>query len=516
MKLNITTWKVPCVRFILVAGAFLLFAPHSLAQFNFDENCQHAYEAVLSLRFAEAHNLIALERKVEPDNLIPLYLENYIDFLTLIIGEERTMYDQLKEKKSDRVKVMEKSRDDSPFYNFCLGEIHLQWAFARLKFGDYATAAFEIHKAHALFSANQTRYPSFVINNIGMGVVHVMVSLVPDNFKWVSNLIGIDGSMELGLNEIRQVALYSGPDKIILMYKPQASFFLAFMALNLQKNKKDAMPMLDLFKSQPHDDQQLKSPVLIFARATILMKNGLNEEALAVLGERISLSQTFPFYYLDYLEGIARLNKLDFSASIYFERFIAGFRGRNYIRSAFQKLAWIALLRGDSAGYYRKINQALTNGASVVDEDKQAGYEASKGVVPNIVLLRARLLFDGGYYDLAITEMLNNSVKTVVKSKRDLVEYTYRLGRIYHETGNFAKAIDNYQQTVLRGKNEPYYFAASAAYQMGLIYEFKGTYDKADSAYHLCLSIKTEEYQTSLHQKAKAGLNRIKTVQVKI
>ena len=151
-----------------------------------------------------------------------------------------------------------------------------------------------------------------------------------------------------------------------------------------------------------------------------------------------------------------------------------------------------------------------------MDEDKQAEYEATTGTVPNIILLRSRLLFDGGSYDLALRELLNNSVKTIVKSKRDFIEYTYRLGRIYHETGYLVKALDNYNQTIARGKNEPYYFAAGAACQMGLIYENKGAYARADSAYHLCLSIKPREYKTSLHQKAKAGLNRLKKVQPKI
>jgi tetratricopeptide (TPR) repeat protein len=245
------------------------------------------------------------------------------------------------------------------------------------------------------------------------------------------------------------------------------------------------------------------------------MKNGFNDEALNVLRERLPLKQTYHFYYLDYLEGIARLNKLDYSASGCFMQFIAGFRGRNYSYSATQKLAWIALLQGDTVNYHRLIKQVLSLGTPVVDEDKQAVAEARQGNVPNQILLRTRLLFDGGYYNLAINELLNNSVRTTVKSKRDLVEYTYRLGRIYHEQGNYPKAIENYRQTIIQGKTGPWYFAAGAAFQMGLLYENQGAYAKADSAYHACLSINTQEYKTSLHQKAKAGLNRLKTLQVK-
>ena len=508
-------WKAPWVRIFLIAGAFLLLMPRAQSQFTYDENCRQAYEAILSLRFSEARTLITVEKKVVPGNLVPVYLENYIDFLTLIIGEERLVYDQLKGKKGDRVKLLEQGREDSPFYNFCLGEIHLQWAFARIKFGDYTAAAFEIRKAHALFSSNETRYPSFVINKMGIGVVHVMASLVPDNYKWVSNLMGLDGSMEAGLNEIRQVAAYSGPDEIARMYRTEASFFLAFLALNLQKNKRDALPLIEFFNQPSLGDQLAASPLLMYAKATILMKNGRNDDALAVLSQRSTVPQTFPFHYLDYLEGIARMNKLDFGAANCFERFVAGFRGRNYIGSAYQKLAWLSLLHGDTAVYYQKMKLVAAHGAAAVDEDKQAASEAAKGIIQNTILLRARLLFDGGYYNLALNELLNNSVKTAVKSKRDLVEYTYRLGRIYHETGNFPKAADYYLQTVMRGKTEPYYFAAGAAYQLGLLYENQGLYTRADSAYHLCLSIKTEEYKTSLGQKAKAGLNRIKALKVK-
>jgi tetratricopeptide (TPR) repeat protein len=501
---------------ILITGAFLLFIPRTQSQFSYSQNCQDAYESIFALRFTEANTLIAIEKKADPNNLLPVYLENYIDFLTMIIGEEPKVYDQLKEKKNQRISLLENGRNDSPYYNFCLGEIYLQWAFARLKFGDYAAAALEIRKAYSLFSDNEKMYPSFTINKIGMGVVHAMVSLVPENYKWMSNLMGLEGSLTSGLKEIRQVAMYSGTDRITMMYKPQASFFLAFLVVNLQKSKKDALPILELFRSPAAGKHQTLSPLLVFARATILMKNGLNDEALAVLHERVLFSQTFHFYYLDYLEGMARLNKLDYSASTYFERFLGGFKGQNYLSAARQKLAWISLLRGDTAGYSLQMEQVTGHGNSVVDEDKQARLEAEKGIAPNVILLRVRLLFDGGYYNLSMNELLNNSVKTTVKSKRDLVEYTYRLGRIYHETGNSSKALENYQLTVLRGKNEPFYFAAGAAYQMGLLYENQGAFSKADSAYRLCLTIKPDEYKNSLHQKAKAGLNRLKTAKSKI
>jgi len=499
--------KAPLVKILLITGAFLIFLPHSRAQYYFNENCRRTYQAVLSLQFAEAHRLIAMEKKADPPNRVPVYLENYIDFLTLFIGENRQDYNRLKNRKQERIRELESGNPDSPFHQFCLAELYIQWAFARINFGDYTHAAFEIRKAHTLLTENRQKYPAFALNRIGLGVVHVIAGIIPENYQWVAGLMGVDGSVETGLKEIRQVAEYSGPDEMTLLYKPEAAFYLAFLTVNLQKNKKEALEVIRLFDSS---QQSLKSPLLIYARASVLMKNGLNDRALAVLRERNNLPGTFPFYYLDYLEGMARLNKLDYSAPVYFSRFIDNFRGSNYIRSALQKIAWTALLRGDTLGFHKSMKLVVQTGSSDVDEDKQALKEAESRMFPNVVLLKSRLLFDGGYYEQALNELLNNNLKNVLRSKRDLVEYSYRMGRIYHETGNSARALEYYRQTIRRGWTEPYYYAAGAAYQMGLLYENAGEWSKADSAYHVCLSIDTPEYKASLDQKARAGINRIK------
>ena len=505
-KINL---KGTCIRLILISGAFLLFNSLAEAQYSFNANCQRAYQAILALKFSEAQKLIDSEKALNESNLIPVYLENYIDFLTLFISEDRATYERLKHNKSQRIDKLENGNKKSPYYNFCLAEVSLQWALARLKFGDYATAAFEIRRAHALLTVNEALFPGFIIQKIGLGLVHVIAGIVPDNYKWVIAMMGVDGSLDQGLSDIKQVIDYSGTDKIVILFKPEASFYLAFLTVNLQKDKKEALALLPILLDQINDDPLAKSPLLLFARSTILMKNGHNDEALTVLQERVALTQCYPFYYLDYMEGIARLNRLDYTANLCFENFLRHFRGQNYIRSSYQKLAWIAALQGDTLGFNKLMKQVKTKGASVVDEDKQALNEAVTGIFPNIRLLRARLLFDGGYFDLALHEMLDNPVKNTIKSKRDLVEYNYRLARIFHETGNYFKALEYYKLTIQYGKKEPFYFAAGSAFQMGLLYENNGVYDKADSAYRLCLSINTPEYKTTLGEKARAGLNRI-------
>jgi len=500
--------KAPLIIILMISGAFLFFINPSFSQYNFDKNCQLSYQAVMSLKFTEAKRLIEQERTSDPHNLIPVYLDNLMDCLTLLISEDQVLYRHFKEKQSLRLSLLEKGKQNSPFYRFCLAQTYLHWAVTRLKFNDYAVAANELRLAYNLLKNNEKQFPDFLLNNIGLGVVHVTLGLIPDNYRWIATLLGLKGSMDQGINEIRQIALYSGNDNLALLYKPEAAFYLAFISMNLQQNKNEAKAVLKILNALDSSNID-KNPLLIYVRASILMKTGQNDDALKVLKQRSTLHDRFPFLYLDYLEGIARLNKLDFSASDYFKVFINKYKGRNYLMSALQRLSWIAYLKGDSTQYNQLATRIRKKVYLQVDEDKQASKETNSVDYPNSYLLRARLLFDGGYYFLALNELLDKPVNFIVKTKKDFIEYTYRLGRIYHESDKISKALEYYQNTIDHGKSSPFYFAAAAAWQMGLIYENQKDWGNAETSYRLSLSIDTQEYKTSLRQKAKAGLERI-------
>ena len=501
----------PTTVFRAIFGAFLfLFSlAAGASHFHFSETCRQAYTAVLDLRFAEAGRLLAIERKADPANLVPVYVENLRDFLVLAIGEERSDYDRLKSMREKRMKILETGDPESPWYAFSLGEVSLQWAVARLKFGDYAGAALDLRRAGRYLRENRLKHPAFLPGRTGLGVVRVMAGLVPPKYRWAGQLAGLDGSVEEGISDIRAVASYDGPDPVVRMFRTQAVFFLAFLELNVVRDRKTALALLPELRAAGDGLAGAASPLLVYASASILMRNGRNDEALQVLSGRTTLPGQYPFHYLDYLEGLARLQSLDLSAAACFDRYIDRFRGVNYTRAARQRLAWIRLLQGDEPGYRQLMAGMDPLVSGLTDEDRQACLEARDKRAPGLVLLRARLLFDGGYYGQALDQLLNHPVAATVGSRRDLLEYSYRLGRIYHETGLRDRAEACYLQTIERGRNESWYFAAGAAYQLGLMRESAGDTAGAAAAYRVCLSIEPEEYKTSLHQKAKAGLSRL-------
>jgi tetratricopeptide (TPR) repeat protein len=240
------------------------------------------------------------------------------------------------------------------------------------------------------------------------------------------------------------------------------------------------------------------------------MKTGRNDRAIEALVSAKTLPGRYPFYYLEYLEGVTRLNRLDFSAATNFYNYLNEFKGHNYRGSAWQRLAWISLLKGDTADYTVRITQMRSAKIRQTDEDKQAVSETQQGRYPNAKLLRARLLYDGGYYLKALDELLNTPVNITVKSARDMVEYHYRLGRIYQALGSEENAIVHYQVAIGKGGGDPWYFATSASLQMGLMYEKRGEWKKAEASFLSCLSFPVKEYRTSLREKAKAGIERLR------
>ena len=152
------------------------------------------------------------------------------------------------------------------------------------------------------------------------------------------------------------------------------------------------------------------------------------------------------------------------------------------------------------------MQRALKEGQAVTGADKNALEEAEAHQIPLPALLKARLLFDGGYYQEALQAVQAAEPHTFAQR----LEYHYRSGRILHALKQYPKALANYQKTITLGRNDASYLACNAALQSGLIYELLGKTADAERFFQICLTLNPEDYRTGLHQAAKAGLSRLK------
>ena len=471
--------------------------------FEWSPLAKSAYEKATELRINEASNLIERLRQEEPQNYLVHFLENYLDFFRIYINEDKSEFQSLEPNKDKRIRQLKDGDEDSPWYLYTQANIRLQWALARLKFEEYATAFFEVNKAFKLLKRNSEKYPDFMPNKKDLGILHAISGTIPDGYKWaVDWLSSMEGSIEQGQRELEEVIDYAKHNDFI--FEKEIYIFYAYLMLHLNQNEEAAWQIINSSNLDPSTD-----PMACFIVANIAMRIHRNNDAITLLQNRPAGRAFLNFPYLDYMLGIAKQRRLDSDAEIYLKRFIDQFKGRNFIKDAYQKIAWQHIIKGDTDAYFASMQKCRTEGYTIVGSDKSAMEEAESGQAPHADLLKARLLFDGGYFEQA-ESLLYGKDKSFFARPQHQLEFTYRKGRINHSLGKLDQALIHYEETIQAGKDQPWYFACRSALEIGLIYERRNNLTKAREYYEICLSIKPEEHRVALHQQAKAGINRVK------
>ena len=122
--------------------------------------------------------------------------------------------------------------------------------------------------------------------------------------------------------------------------------------------------------------------------------------------------------------------------------------------------------------------------------------------------MKARLAFDGGYYDKAL-DVLNSYAENSFEQISDRAEFNYRKGRILQKLKDFPNAITLFDRAIVLSENQNWLFGASSALQLGYIYQSKNEKAKAKSYFEKAISYKKHEYKNSVDNKAKAALNEM-------
>ncbi len=489
---------------ILILGLITSFGGACLAgnHYAYSPLAREAYDKAISLRMKEARQAIAKLKKQEPGNLVAHHIEDYIDFFTIYIGEDAATMSRLKGNKDRRLSILDDGPSDSPWHLFIQADIRLHWALLRFRFGEYISGFSEVNKAAKLLERNRKLYPNFMPNQKDLGILHAAVGTVPDQYKWGLQLLSsLNGTIEQGRKELETVLTYAERNDFV--FREEARGLYALLLLHLDNKGDEAWDAVNDAALQPG-----ANPLHCFVAAHVASRTGRTDKAVALLEKRPVGPQFIAFPFLDYMLGLAKLRRLDKDAASHFQRFLSKFRGRHYIKEAYQKIAWSELINNRPEGYRKNIRYCIQRGLDEAGGDRSALREAQSGLAPDITLLKARLLFDGAYYSQALA-LLQTKKAGDYKDKHHRLEYSYRLGRILHGLHRYDEALGYYWQTVNEGSQERYFFACNAALQMGLVYEAKGDKKQARNSFNRCLGMEPDEYKTSLHQQAKAGLARV-------
>ena len=491
------------IFFVLIS--FIVIAKFSFAEkiYDFNLTCQQAYKEICQLKIKNAIALIEKAKEQNEHNLIPIYLESYIDIIELFFNEGIIEFKKRKDNSDERILKLKKGNENSPFYLFCLSNIYLHKSITQVRYGENMGAAWSARKAYLLIKENKDEFKTFTPNDLIFGTLQAITGTIPKSYNWIASILGMKGSLTNGMRVLK--TFVNGNDPWAKFYKTESEFLFSYLSFYIENKKEETIKRIQ------NSEFDFENNHLLAYMATNLFVNGKQTD----LAKQIILNRNKSSEYLatpvwDMQMGYARLHKLELAEAISsFEKYITNFKGNFYVKDVYQKISWAYYLQGNTFAAQKARDAVLQKGNTNSDADKQALKEAKNSQWPNIILLKSRLLNDGGYHIDALALLLNKTINSFEKVEEQL-EFVYRLGRINDDLHKEIEAIEYYKQAIALGEFRKEYYAARAALQIGNIYENQLNKTEAIKYYSHCLAMGDHDYKSSLDQRAKSGIARCK------
>lgn len=459
---------------------------------HFSERCELAYRSLLDLDFEALEMHLDHEFEQNPENLFIPYLKHYGLFVKYYVQPGILEFDLLSSQlENSKTQVLQNNKANGYWRNYFEAEMQLHEALIQLNEQHYISGFFKLRSTY-LFSKELVDQ-SIIAHPAEktLAICEALFSAIPEQYQWVLRLLSID----VGLSKSED-KLYQLSKNPMLYFEKECILLSAALQLHLGGNAKKAYELLK--------GEQDKNPPLFYK---YLMANTANyaakNDTAIILLEDISFEQYKRFPMLFMLRGKLYLQKLDNAADLWLKYFLDFNKGENYIKSAYHYLSWNALAHDDIVGFGAYQQAVLNNGVTNVEADRAAQKAALSAEIPDKDLLKARLLFDGGYFIEAL-----NVLKP--ETQNISIEKHYRLGRIYHELDSTETALFHYKKVIEASGMEGSYMPANSAYLSGQILYQNKKYDQAEFYFEKVFEYEDHAYELSLGQKAKIALRELK------
>lgn len=476
---------------------FIQLAPASDFTWHFDSELQKAYWFVTNLQTENARLQL---KQVRANELHKMYVETLNETLYILITEDHAGFVKIDERFKQNLKYLE-SLPVSAESLFLQAELNLQRGFCLLNLGQEINAVLSIRKAYQLTAECLAKYPSFIPIKKTSGVIQVMVGAVPDKYQWFMSLLGMKGSVVKGqkqLSELKNSKSSLSVEAGILYYTIQGFINQQF--------SEAANGVNATLKDQP------ENRLLLFIGVNMLVKDARSEEALTLVQRIESQHEGLSMPYIDYLKGEILLQRGNYPQAIEaFQKFIKTYPSLSFKKDSYFKISMCYWLMNDSRLAKLNYEKAKVTGSDKAEPDRYAARQLEEPNFPNKKLLHVRYSTDGGYYQEA-SAVLATLVPADLPSLKEKTEYYYRKARLAHRTGELASAKLFYQQSIDMTQNNPWYFGANSALQLGYIAKDQKDFTTARKYFELALSYPKHEYKNSIDSKARTELELLTTI----
>ncbi len=485
---------------ILLGIIIILTIGHqAVASYEVNDNCIRAWELLLNLEIEEAKAVLAEEISINPENYYAYYLEQTCDAYILVINSNEDKYQRFIENYYEKREFMDGKDEDSPYYLACSSEMAIQLGMFMIMNGDMYSGMRKAYVAYKNVYRNLEMYPDFNQSLKLDGFFNVAISSMPPFIKWAVSFFGVSVDVDYGFKVLQDNYV---AQKDLPGLNAEAALFIILSA-KIYKTPERVYPF-----SQSLDSSISKLTIHTYLRANLAYRTGHNEEALAILKQIDPNRNELTDVIYSYLMGKILLRKIDDDAEFYLKRYLSYLEKKEYLKEINYCLAQYYLLHNQVSKYESYSEIVRNEGMDMQERDREALYDASLDYIPHPILLKSRLLLEGGYME-AYEESINSYQASHSELLGHKLEHLFLQARYEALIGNSQQAIILFKEVINLGEKEDYFFASEAALRLGDLYLAMDQIEAAKSFYKKSRKLYRNDFYEYIEDKAVKGYKNL-------
>ncbi len=453
-----------------------------------------------SLHFRTKSSSLLLQIAKDDSSGFKLYVRDYNEILQVLLNEDVDNWRTIEQRSEERLKKLNNAQHIPEAYkNYYSSEIELHQSLLNLFFDNKLAGLLKLKSAYKKTKGNREKYPGFEPSIKTEAYLDLILGSAPNNIRWFLKKFGLKGDFESGMKSVRRISQSNN----IYQHEAQLIDIVAssYVLSNFQYSRKEINRFLT------NNPKSLSGHVV---SVLISLKEKDNDKTLEALNSIPTGKPYLDVPIIDFLKGEANIQQGNYNkAALHYYKFVLTHKGVNLIKTTFYRLFQCNMLLGNEQRAMIYLRKVQSGGQELLENDKYAQKFSEAEKIPDVRLIKARLLTDGGY--LSKTKEILNSIDTTdFTNASDQVEYCYRYARVFHLEKDLSKAIAFYEKTIELQTWKDDYMAANSCLQLGYIYLHLGDKEKSKSYFRQAQSYHNHAYEESISRKARSGIHNLK------
>lgn len=461
-----------------------------------------AYNLAFKADFSACYAICEESIVNEPDNAAAQYVLGLATFMETAFLEDPELDAFLIESHNDLIDRVAKE-PDGPFKHFVLAELNLQKGMMNLRLGNYISGMWDMRTSYNKLERNLQKHPNFLLSKKTYFSLQAMLSNIPDGYRNLIELFGYHTDQFEALNELNELQLSLASSEKYSFLRREVNLYRALLMHKLTERYDEAYRII-----RNHTEDYKENPISCFIRGKMALDSKKTGEAVEVLSH--FAGKDCPFPYINYDIARAYFVSLNEKCLIYFRHFIQQNKGDGLVKDTYLHMAWWCYMNGEDQmmkTWLRLLDEAPK---SQREKDKVAEEEGKLITQYHPELLKARVTFDGGYYEYTL-EHLKPLEADICVDRFNRIRFNYRMARIYQDMKQYDLAISWFKKVLKEKMVKGEYFIPVSNYQLALIYENQQKDQAlAQEYYQNCLDYHSYPYEGFYQYKCELALKRLK------